>query len=387
VAIRNEIYVLRNVNLFERIDVGNQSSEKYLASVELKYELSFTRDHLLCNNYQSFLSKDVTALNENLMEDLRFYRFASSFNCKSKKAGKRLLDCINSYSPSNPPPDRWTSVKMRVEKLLERFSVLSHTIPFPQSWNIHDDRIIPVKIMCFDILEHLAFILSDPKIQSSNIFHLRAYQVPVHTNHRKRGRTQNWASDHLMSSKWALESQKRIDQLYTSNPILIAFIPYEDGVTVDNNGNRSCDTVVGTFGNFSARARHADFSKFHIGFIPKLEQENLLLNILVKRYDGNKSRANEELKIFKLKIRRDFYRLMFSTIKGIAENGNNICSTNYLCSNGSDVIRDRHVCFPSRYEKGIRTMPFLHGRCSCHSKSYRTVFCKYCEAWMHFLSI
>jgi hypothetical protein len=191
----------------------------------------------------------------------------------------------------------------------------------------------------------------------------------------------------LISSKWALESQKRIDQLYTNNPILIAFIPYEDGVTVDNNGNRSCDTVVGTFGNFSSQARHADFSKFHIGFIPKLEQENLLLNILEKRYDGNKSRANEELKIFKLKIRRDFYRLMFSTIKGIAENGNNICSTNYLCSNGSDVIRDRHVCFPSRYEKGIRAMSFLHGRCPCYSKSYRTVLCKYCEAWMHFLSI
>ena len=65
VTIRNEIYVLRNVNLFERIDVGNQSSEKYLASVELKYELSFTRDHLLCNNYQSFLSKDVTLVKMN----------------------------------------------------------------------------------------------------------------------------------------------------------------------------------------------------------------------------------------------------------------------------------------------------------------------------------
>jgi hypothetical protein len=321
VTIQNEIFELKNVHLFDGIDV-HRSSDDYLASVELKYELSFTRDHILCNNYQSFLSKDIPALDGNLMEDLRFYSYASASKCKSKKEGKRLLDFIKSYSPRYSPPDRWTSVKKRVEKLLERFSVLSQTIPFPQSWNIRDDRIVPIKIICFDILENLAFTLADPKIQSSDIFHLRAYQVPVHTSHLKRGRTQNWASDHLMSSKWALESQKRIDQLYTNNPILIAFIPYEDGVTVDNNGNRSCDTVVGTFGNYSSQARHADFSKFHIGFIPKLEQENLLLNILEKRYGGNKSRANEELKIFKLKIRRDFYRLMFSTIKGIAENGN-----------------------------------------------------------------
>jgi hypothetical protein len=323
VTIQNEIFELKNSHLLDRIDV-NRSSENYFACVELKYELSFSRDHILCNNYQSFLRKDIIALDGNLMEDLKFYSYASASNCKSKKEGERLLDFIKSYSPIYAPPDRWISVKKRVEKLLGRFSVLSHTIPFPQSWNIQDDRIMPVKIICFDILENLALTLADPKIQSSNIFHLRAYEVPVHSGSRKRGRTQNWASDHLMSSKWALESQKRIDQLYTNNPVLIAFIPYEDGVTVDNNGNRSCDTVVGTFGNFSSLARHADFSKFHIGFIPKLEQENLLLNILEKRYDGNKSRANEELKIFKLKIRRDFYRLMFSTIKGIAENGENI---------------------------------------------------------------
>ena len=109
--------------------------------------------------------------------------------------------------------------------------------------------------------------------------------------------------------------------MYTNNPNFIAFIPYADGVTIDNNGNRSCDTVVGTFGNFSARARHADFSKFHIGFIPKLEQENLLLNVLERKFNGNKRRANEELKIFKLKIRRDFYNLALSPLKSIAENG------------------------------------------------------------------
>lgn len=313
VIIGSEIFELENFENLKRPQLENISYQKYFDAVTLKYDISFTIDHLACPDYPSFLSKDIKYLDGKLLEDLRFYQFVHSMMCKSKRNGRRLLEFVNSYSPSISPPKSWSSAKIRVENILSKFSMLSQTIPFPKSWNIDDKKIKPIKIICDDILEHLAYVLADPKIQSSNIFHLRAYQVPSDRKH-------TWICNHLMSSKWALKSQERIDNL-VQNPILIAFIPYEDGVTVDNNGNRNCDTVVGTFGNFSRQARQADFSKFHIGFIPKLEQENLLLNVLERKFNGNKRRANEELKIFKLKIRRDFYNLALSPLKSIAENG------------------------------------------------------------------
>ena len=310
VQIGNEVYPLKN-----NISVGpvapSSRSDSYSTSQRFKFEMSFSNDHLL-KPWADFAETSCVSVDEQMATDLKFYSQQLETGKVSLKAGEKVIQRIKSYNPSSQLPQSWRSTKSRVESLLKNFRLLSHNFPFPPEWNIPTD-IPTVSVEVRDILDIVACILADPKLQNSDEFVLKPYKIP---DPKKKKNTEG--CDHIMSSSWALKSFQKIKEI-DPNGILIPIIIYEDGITVDSAGVRSVDSIVLTLGNYSKEARYRDMSKFHVGFVPKIFKSSTIITLLKEKF--GKSKGAEMFKLFRLQIHRDMYRLILSTIKQVCEEG------------------------------------------------------------------
>lgn len=165
--------------------------------------------------------------------------------------------------------------------------------------------------------------MADPKLQSSGEFHLRGFKIEEDVT-GKKSRRKIIGCDHIMSSFWALKAQEKIDKVNPDKEsFLIPIILYEDGVTVDSAMTKSVDNIVLTLGNYSKKLRMVDYSKHHVGFVPKIQKSAKILNSLQLMY--GKTRGSEIWKLFKFKLRREIYRLILSPLKSVPSTGNYDC--------------------------------------------------------------
>ena len=243
--------------------------------------------------------------------DLKFYCDQLETGNISLASGNKEIKRILSYNPSSKLPTNWRSAKAKVESYVENFKLLTHLVPFPAEWDISNN--IPlVRIQVRDVLDIVSCILADPKLQSSNEFYLDTKNRAGYTK-KEKGKC-----DHIMSSSWALSSKDMIDKIDPKG-IFIPIILYEDGITVDSAGVRNIDRIVLTLGNFSKKLRNCDASKYHVGFVPKIQKSSIILDHLRSKF--GKTRGHDAFKFFKLKIHRDMYRLILSTLKQISSTG------------------------------------------------------------------
>jgi len=309
VQIGNEVYPLRN-DVSTGPAAPSVSPSDYFSSQRFKFTMSFSNDHLL-KPWEDFADTTACSVDEMISKDLKFYSDQLKTGNISVKAGELAIQRIFSYNPSSQPPKSWRSTKSRVESYLENFKLLTHTVPFPPEWNIPKE-IPTVSVEVRDILDIVACILADPKLQTFNEFLLQTYRIP----RKKSG--ESGGCDHIMSSSWATKSIEKIKKI-DSNGILIPIILYEDGITVDSAGVRNIDSIVLTLGNYSKKARYRDISKFHVGFVPKILKSSMITNLLKEKF--GKSKGAEMFKLFRLQIHRDMYRLILSSIKQVSQKG------------------------------------------------------------------
>lgn len=325
-------YNERNVQIGEEIfpllnDASSASFEtslvpNYVDSQMFMFEVSFSKEHFYCNTWHEFTNLPINSINIDLYADLKFYSDQLATGNVSERAGKAAIARILRHEPSIPPPNNWITTKRRVENLLQNFKKLIYTVPFPSEWNIPDD--IPrVTIEVRDILDIIATVMADPKLQSSGEFHLRGFKIEEDVT-GKKSRRKIIGCDHIMSSFWALKAQEKIDKVNPDKEsFLIPIILYEDGVTVDSAMTKSVDNIVLTLGNYSKKLRMVDYSKHHVGFVPKIQKSAKILNSLQLMY--GKTRGSEIWKLFKFKLRREIYRLILSPLKSVPLTGNYDC--------------------------------------------------------------
>jgi len=306
IQIGNEVFPLLNVvSLGPIVPVSD-----YFSPQRFKFSMSFSDNHLL-KPWESFAETREVAVDPEISKDLKFYSEQLETGDISLTAGENAIKRILNYRPSSFPPQSWRSTKFRVEGLLQNFRLVTHIFSFPPEWKIPTD-IPSVSVQVRDVLDIVACVLADPKLQNSNEFYLETYKVLK----GKRGET--GGCDHIMSSSWARKSFEKIKRI-DKNGFLVPIILYEDGITVDSAGVRSIDSIVLTLGNYSKQARSRDFSKFHVGFVPKIFKSSTIINLLKDQF--GKTKGAEMFKLFKLQIHRDIYRLILSTIKQVSQEG------------------------------------------------------------------
>ena len=308
VQIGNEIYFLKN-----DVSTGPTASlSNYYEAQIFKFEMSFSHDHMF-KQWNDFSDTSAVRIDHENFQDLKFYSDQLQTGSASINSGNAAIQRILSYNPSSELPCSWRSTKKRVENFLENLKMLTHEVSFPSEWNIPKE--IPRVVFAVrDILDIVACILADPKLQHSGEFYLQTYKLSGKKNVEKGG------CDHLMSSPWALKTQRKINSIDPEG-ILIPIILYEDGITVDSAGVRNVDSIVLTLGNYSRDAFTRDLSKFHVGFVPKISKSSTINSLLKQKF--GKSKGLEMFRLFQQQIRRDMYRLILSTVKQVASQGYN----------------------------------------------------------------
>ena len=308
VQIGNEIYFLQN----DISDGPTVSLSDYSISQQFKFQVLFSADLYQFQCWADIEKTDNFIIDCHFTEAIQFYSDQLQTGNISLKSGDVAIKRIMRYNPLYLPPESWRSTKLKVENLLSNFRLLSHEFLFPEEWGL-PNTIPLVTIEVRDILDIVACILADPKLQNSGEFKLNTYKATG-----KRG--EKGACDHIMSSPWAIKSKVEIDRTDPEG-ILIPIILYEDGITVDSAGVRNVDSIVLTLGNYSKNARNRDISKFHLGFVPKIRKSSEIKNLLQAKF--GKSKGLNTFKLFRQQIYRDIYRLVLSTVNQVSSQGQN----------------------------------------------------------------
>ena len=267
------------------------------------YEISFSSKHI--DNIQSWEVFNATRVdnqtvsilgNSQLEIFLEFQRLKLT-----DKEAQRHLEFLKSKFKLDISCG-WRYMKSTFSLWIPKFQ--TKLFLFPITWNL-PDYIKPLEILVFDPLVLIAEILVNPKLMADTS-HVKLFPYCYDEDDSSK-------CDSLMSSHWA-------NSLETDS-MIIPFIPYEDGITVDSAQNRSIDAIIGTLGNFSRSLRNVNQTKFVLGFIPQINNEIAIIGFIKLALGCSTTAAKLQLKLFRESLRQQMYTLIFEPIVAAAKQG------------------------------------------------------------------
>ena len=215
-------------------------------------------------------------------------------------------------------PKTWDTINSKIQTpFRELASYGSKIFPFPKHWNPEHES-FPFKhskglfLRTLDPLEQISTVLNDPAVMlSDENIRLDAYSIQDDKGEH--------ISVDIMSSPWALHTQKRIKSR-DPHGIMLVIIPYSDGLDVTHCINTSFTPVVVTLGNYSNSYFMTNQSKLILGYLPDIN-ETIALNYLKNVLSMAETVAKREVSYLKLRVQRAFWISALSSIRTAGESG------------------------------------------------------------------
>jgi hypothetical protein len=166
-----------------------------------------------------------------------------------------------------------------------------------------------IELRVLDPMEIVAEWLVNPEI----IFGLETF------------RTAAMGGDHddigcLLDSLWARDTEKTV-HAKDQNGVMITLIFYEDKVSIGGGSPHSFNAAVMTSANFSLKQTNTDISKAMLGYIPSLRNVSEITSHLRSVLNWTQKQAEDEVKIFNMKIARKFWEIVLTSVQHCWDQG------------------------------------------------------------------